>query len=517
MLLLTKKGDVELWELESYTLLRRWVGFKPRPNLLHLAHGGARLFVAANERKVWAWEPLAPHPDGTPLELSINQQPGLLRLTAAGLPIPNKETNEESWLRSGNANITTLAVSEDGCWLAAGEYGGHIFAWDLKTGRGAWTANADSLGIKAVAVSSQAGLLLSGGVDTRLKLWDLSTGVLLAQLRGNTGHVLDIALAPDGQRAVTGDGAGTIRVWDLQVGRALPANLGHHDQVNAVAFSPDGRHALSAGADGRLLLWEVASGKLLYDWKTPGQQATAVSFTPYGDYLCGCSGGQVSLWKEGVDIPIGTWQAFAGKFEDQLVSALAAVGERFLVVTSDRYADFTGLWVVENEKVQVLWQSRKFSTNTAAFTPDAHQAALDGDRLHLWQASAPDVHQPIVIPPDQLISADVTAFSADGRWLARGDINGNILVWDLAESKGLEMAPEHTNYVHAAALSADGRYLLSGGWDGVLRFWEVGANRMVASYVWALPLECCALHQDGKSLRAMVGDKQGNVLFFSIL
>ena len=63
------------------------------------------------------------------------------------------------------------------------------------------------------------------------------------------------------------------------------------------------------------------------------------------------------------------------------------------------------------------------------------------------------------------------AFSPDSRWLATGDADGVLLVWDLASGTTVGRA-KHNRKVTHLAFSADGKRLLSASLDGTARVWD---------------------------------------------
>ena len=63
------------------------------------------------------------------------------------------------------------------------------------------------------------------------------------------------------------------------------------------------------------------------------------------------------------------------------------------------------------------------------------------------------------------------AFSKNGKFLATGDMNGNIVIWNRA-GKVLHNLNGHTTYVKNLRFSSDSRYLISASWDSVVVFWD---------------------------------------------
>ncbi|MCS6812476.1 MAG: NB-ARC domain-containing protein [Cyanobacteria bacterium] len=63
--------------------------------------------------------------------------------------------------------------------------------------------------------------------------------------------------------------------------------------------------------------------------------------------------------------------------------------------------------------------------------------------------------------------------SPDGQWLATGDNNGEVLLWNLANGTQRFAFREHTAWVNALAFSPDSRLLATGGDDEIIRLWDV--------------------------------------------
>jgi WD40 repeat protein len=64
------------------------------------------------------------------------------------------------------------------------------------------------------------------------------------------------------------------------------------------------------------------------------------------------------------------------------------------------------------------------------------------------------------------------AFTPNGKLLAVGCVDNLIRIWDVEHQQLLAELSGHSNYVHSLAFSPDGSRLISGSGDGTLRVWD---------------------------------------------
>ena len=112
---------------------------------------------------------------------------------------------------------TTLALSEDGHWAAAGTYQGEMFVWPLAGGEPR-TIGGYERAIRSLAFSPDGRTLAAGtgddGGPALVELWGVRDGAVLRAL-ALPSHVQSLAFSPDGSLLASGLADGTIRVWGV--------------------------------------------------------------------------------------------------------------------------------------------------------------------------------------------------------------------------------------------------------------------------------------------------------------
>ncbi|TVY80903.1 putative WD repeat-containing protein, partial [Lachnellula suecica] len=129
----------------------------------------------------------------------------------------NKLSPKEK-LTVSTAQITALAFSPDGSYLAAGNSSGKIIvydtsSWDVKTDR--WSAHTAR--VTCISWNTQGTHAVSGGLDTNVFVWSL---------------------------------AGP--------GKRVKAANAHKDGVNGVCWADGGKKIASTGVDAALKIWDVS-------------------------------------------------------------------------------------------------------------------------------------------------------------------------------------------------------------------------------------------------------------------
>ena len=187
----------------------------------------------------------------------------------------------------GEDTKLVVAISADGGLVAAGD-GPNIEVWDAQTGEpvqrleGYWEDEESQdtwLGhdeeVTSLAFSPDGLYLASGSADTTIVFWDLETGETAWLSEGHWATVTTMVFQEDSGGLLSGGQDNKLRTLRIPGGKVTATYEGHLSTVNSVAFGPLPDSILSAGDDGTLRVWETASQRVVHmEWSRHGFQPT---------------------------------------------------------------------------------------------------------------------------------------------------------------------------------------------------------------------------------------------------
>jgi WD40 repeat protein len=116
---------------------------------------------------------------------------------------------------------------------------------------------------------------------------------------------------------------------------------------------------------------------------------------------------------------------------------------------------------VSGEVRQLL--SGKYEADEMQFSPDGHTVAVYGGRgIRLWPVDAAPGGMTQLRTRSRLRSL---AFTPDGRTLATGEIDGSVVLWNLATAQDLLTLHQYPGIVWSLAFTPDSRGLVVSAFD----------------------------------------------------
>jgi WD40 repeat protein len=371
-------------------------------------------------------------------------------------------------------------VREVKVWEAAGgapaplESGGEVVA--------ALKAKAKREVVNNPAVSFDGRLSAEGGDwgDASIKVTLVAGGKPYRTLEGHPGLVHALAFSPDGSRLASGSGDRLVRLWDARTGALLAALEGHKDSVKAVAFSPDGKTLVSRGEDGALLVWDAESGA------AKGSVAVAkggawsdevLAFSPDGGTLATAGDERfvrlfdTRTWAERLRLP-----AVDADDDDKALSVAFSPDGR--TVLTGHHSGTVRLWDAETGRLLRAFKT-KLGEARVAYTPDGRRLFVVGQNEHAPQLL--DARTGAVVRKFTEEDGGYNhglAVRFDGARFATSDVGGDVLVWEAGSGRALREFDAGFSGDDAVAFSPDGRLLASGGRNQNVVVWdaETGAS-----------------------------------------
>ncbi|MGP3978200.1 nSTAND1 domain-containing NTPase [Streptomyces sp. 8N114] len=140
-----------------------------------------------------------------------------------------------------------------------------------------------------------------------------------------------------------------------------------------------------------------------------------------------------------------------------------------------------------------------------AFSRDGALATASGEEVRLWNPDRRSRRPMATLPTKSPVQA--VTFSPDGRLLATGGDNGDLVLWDVEKRAKAATLRGHDEAVRSVAFSPDGHRAASGGADGTVRLWDVEDRTSRDTLTESEgPVNAVAFSPDGRTVSAVGND-----------
>lgn len=437
-----------------------------------------RGFVTAGQSGVfvWSWQEPAPtrrwDQPSQSSHLATLAAGGNLLLTAGPHRVIRSRDLDSGLIQwevsAHRAEITALATSQDGQWLATSSADNTVGIRRVQTGEMVRELVVPRTWIHAVAFSPDGAHVATaeGLPDEAVRLWNLHTGEEVRRFVGHTNEARAVAFLPDGHLVTAGVDR-TVRVWDSATGAEVEKLMGASEALYLLAINTDGA-LVAAGGGGTMHVWAPAEGALLRTIQAPAN-LTAMAFVPGTNHLLVADAeNDLSVW----DPMTGTvLHVITGHTGEPITDMdFAPNGEELVAGGVERWSR---VWDLRTGQPVTKFGGSPGGTSTAIFSPDGRWVLTDlgapVPTARLWNRQNQTLEREFKGHTGWLLAG---AFSEDSARIVTGATDGTARVWDLSTGALIRNLGQHGAWVTAVRFSSDGQWVATGDSNGGLRFWD---------------------------------------------
>jgi len=290
-------------------------------------------------------------------------------------------------------------------------------------------------GVSAIRFFPGTGhLLLSAGLDNKVKIWDVfGSGKLLRTYMGHNKGVKDVWFTNDGTRFVSSSYDNDIKLWDTETGKVVQA-VTAGKVANCVRLHPhaDKQHTLLAGlSDRRVGQWDLRTGDMTQEYDQHLAAVNCLAFIDEGRRFVSSSDDKaLRVWEFGIPVTIKLVADPGMHSQPQLACHPTAP-----------------------------WLAAQSLDNSVVVYSTKERFKLNAKKQFRGHSVAG--------------YACALSFSWDGRFMASGDGDGKLFVWDWKTGRILRTLKCHDQVTigcewHPLEVSK----LATCSWDGSIKLWD---------------------------------------------
>jgi WD40 repeat protein len=464
----SESGSIWIWDVRTGGLLRKLTGGKTHLNPAHTTFSpdGKRIAAINIYKSVNVWE------------------------IGTGNCLIEQET--KSWCVGFTPDVK--------CYITHG-HDKEIQFLDIATGKIMRTLAGRHGEVAHVAFSADGKRFAAICGRSLVNIWDLDTGKPLHEFGGHMSLGVRARYTTDGSAIVSIAGSwdeegNTFKFWDPANGKLLRhTNTGKKEMVRGL--SGDGRW-LAMQASDSFFVRDLATGKDLKNVNMPNGNVagnSAVKMTADGRFLVseGVKSNDGSITRSTTqfrssfhlcDVASGKIMVTIDENSDKISGASFTDDGRHFAVLFAKYGKTD-----KDASSLVCWDTRsgRKTVRPHASLPDGHIGTFSPTgRCMAWHSYTNDECIQIrELATGKLIRTlrdkaknsrliHETAFSPDGRTIAVGTTNGDILLWSIFQDEPIARLSGHRGHVGSVGFSPNGKSLVSGGvGDVAILVWDV--------------------------------------------
>ncbi len=412
-----------------------------------------------------------------------------LALTSHKNPVELWDTNKRTLVATfeggGSAGSNAFVkISPDARYIAI-HTGEHIEIRNLKTKLQEFTVPSIPASIGTFSSHSHWFAVAIDG--KRLDIWNTKTKRQETKLQEHTRTISSLDFSPDRNFLVSADISGLFCIWDMRTKNLITKYTEHKTPITTVRFSHSNDQFVTVDTSGAIKLWDAKANKIVHRFITPNTGAkkynkSSAAFSPDGKtFVVTLNQPDGKSYLHLFSTLIGGKPLFTYENNDHEISNIAfRPNGNSLVVSLDsktiKVFDIPGRHYVDTFGGQIL------KANKSTVSPDGKLFAtgtVDG-HIQLWDAHKKALKYSV---KGRNKSIEHISFSPDGAYIIAGDSYGAVNVWQRDTLKRVFFIKAHKSGSAIAVMSPDNRFLATASSkSSIIKLWDVRSNTRTSMF-----------------------------------
>jgi WD40 repeat protein len=441
-----KNGDVLLWDITTYKLLKRFIG----------------------------------HTDNI-LDVSFHPQEKLLVSSSfdSTIKLWNLETGECIRTLTGHTQlIWSVAFNALGTQLVSSSFDSTIKLWDVETGYCLQTMTAHSRATVEGLFSRDGQFIISASQDLTIRIWvavQPDDWQCIRVLQGHQNSIWSIALNSTGEMLISGDHDGILKFWDVKSWQCIRTLRSIPRAVKTIAFSPQDNLLASSGEDRKIRLWDFVTEQCGSTLLAHSAAIWNIAFSPQDNLLASCGmDGDVKLWNIINHSTLDKNPRLLQKSTTFIVAI--AFHPHVNILASGTGDNNIYLWDYHTRELLRTFGAEECNMMMDLnFHPNGHwiASASHDPEIRIWNSETGTCLQ---ILQGHVGHNWTVAFNPQGNLLASGGEDYSIRLWDTHTWKCCHILNGHTGTISKVAFNLDGSHVVSASKDYTVRVWDVATG-----------------------------------------
>lgn len=289
--------------------------------------------------------------------------------------------------------ITTLAFSPDGCFLASAAFDGTIKLWEVPSWYLLHTIDLGTAAVRNIAWAPNGHWLAMSDDEGTIHVRNVMDPSKKHSFPIHTA-CLALTWSQDGRTLWAGGADGIARIWEFGSILQPKELLLHRGEICALATLSNPKtfqigmmpnpFLLSGGTDGCVSLWDIHIRQPIYRFNEPGTSICSVASHPNEPlFISGNDRGELQYWEPRFSGQTRSWQAHFGAICHLQV---AHHGEWFI---SGDAGNTVKMWRTTDGELIASFSTQQIPLQGIALSPDSHWLAMidEGNAVKLWDIS----------------------------------------------------------------------------------------------------------------------------------